>query len=76
MTIAAFDTLKTAETLAEAGIEEAHAKAIVGAMRNAVSEGVATKSDLEAGLARLEAHMYVGFLATIGVVVALVKLIP
>ena len=49
---------------------------IAGAMRNAVSEGVATKSDLEAGLARLEARMYVGFLATIGVVIALVKLIP
>ena len=49
---------------------------IAGATRNTVSEGVATKSDLEAGLARLEAHMYVGFLATTGVVVALVKLIP
>lgn len=33
-------------------------------------------SDLEAGLARLEARMYVGLLAATGVVVALVKLIP
>ena len=60
MTAAAFDTLKTAEELADAGLPEAHAKAIAGAMRNAVSEGVATKADiarLETQIAGLETRM-------------------
>ena len=38
MTFAAFDTLKAVETLREAGIEEAHAKAIASTMRDAVAD--------------------------------------
>ena len=46
MTATAFDTLKTAEMLTAAGIEDAHAEAITAAMRDAVTEGVATKTDI------------------------------
>ena len=67
MTSAAFDTLKAVETLREAGIEEAHAKAIANTMRDAVTEGVVTKADLRAAVAELEAKM---FRAGIGIVVA------
>ena len=43
---AAFDTLKAADALAEAGIAEPHAKAIASTMRVAVTEGVATRADM------------------------------
>ena len=56
MSFAAFDTLKAVETLREAGIEEAHAKAIANTMRDAVAEGVATKADLRAVVTDLKAH--------------------
>ena len=42
---AAFDTLAAAETMAEAGIEEPHAKAIAGAVRDSRA-GLATRSDI------------------------------
>ena len=64
MTDAAFDTLKAAEALREAGIEEAHAKAIASTMRDAVTEGVATKAavaDLKTEIAPLRWGL--GFLA-------------
>ena len=67
MTSAAFDTLKAVETLREAGVEEAHAKAIAITMRDAVTEGVATKADLRAAVAELKADM---LKAVIGIVVA------
>ena len=67
MTSAAFDTLKAVETLREAGVEEAHAKAIAITMRDAVTEGVATKADLRAAVAELKADM---IKAGIGIVVA------
>ena len=57
MTFAAFDTLKAVETLREAGVEEAHAKAIATTMRDAVTEGVATKADLRAAVADLKADL-------------------
>ena len=43
-----FDTLQAAEALADAGFDEAQAKAIVSTMSNAVGEHVATKADLAA----------------------------
>lgn len=67
MTSAAFDTLKAVETLREAGVEEAHAKAIAITMRDAVTEGVATKADLRAAVAELKSDM---LKAVIGIVVA------
>ena len=42
----AFDTLRTAENLKSAGMEERHAKAIATAMRDAVTTGTATRADL------------------------------
>ena len=67
MSFAAFDTLKAVETLREAGVEEAHAKAIANTMRDAVTEGVATKADLRTAVAELKSDM---LKAVIGIVVA------
>lgn len=41
-----FDTLTAARTLQAAGMEAAHAEAIVATMSQAVTEGVATKADI------------------------------
>lgn len=79
MTVAAFDTLKAAEALAEAGIEEAHAKAIATTMREAVTEGVATKADiarLETRIAELKVTMLLAMVALAGVIVAAITLLP
>ena len=46
MSTALFDTLEAADALARAGLPEQQAKAIAATMRKAVSEGVATKSDV------------------------------
>ena len=50
---AAFDTLGAAETMTDAGIEEPHAKAIVGDGR----DGLATKADLDNLEARMESRI-------------------
>lgn len=44
---ACFDTLKIAKTLAEAGFNAKQAEAVAGALRDAVTESTATKSDIE-----------------------------
>ena len=49
MPATAFDTLHAKQALTEAGVSDAHADAIVVMTRNAVTEGVATKTDI-AGL--------------------------
>ena len=46
MTAYAFDTLKAADELIAAGIDSKHARAITATMRDAVTEGVATKADV------------------------------
>ena len=46
MTTAVFDTLKTSRDLKSAGIDEAHAEAIVTAMAGAFEDTVATKADI------------------------------
>ena len=46
MTAYAFDTLKAADELIAAGIDSKHARANTAAMRDAVTEGVATKADV------------------------------
>ncbi len=65
-----FDTMKTVDSLTSAGIAEAQAKAITAAMRDAVTEGVATKADL----ARLETRLVLVNLATAGALFAALKL--
>lgn len=65
MTATAFDTLKTVRELEAAGVEPRHAEAITAAMRDAVTEGVATKADI----AGLEMRMVkFGFGLALGIV--------
>ena len=65
MTATAFDTLKTARELEAAGVEPRQAEAITAAMRDAVTEGVATKADI----AGLETRMVkFGFGLALGIV--------
>ena len=53
----AFDTYAAAKTLREAGFDERQAEAAVTMVRDAVTEGVATKADLDKGLAALKAEL-------------------
>ena len=46
ITAHAFDTLSYARRLKEAGVDEAQAEAHAEAVRDAVTEGVATKADI------------------------------
>lgn len=65
-----FDTLTAARTLQAAGMEAAHAEAIVATMSQAVTEGVATKADiadLKGDLADLKADL---LKVAIGIVLA------
>ena len=48
-----FDTLSYARRLKDAGVDEAHAEAV----RDAITQGVATKADLDKGLAALKADI-------------------
>ena len=64
MSIAAFDTLTYARRLKEAGVDETQAEAHAEAVRDAVTEGVATKddvaalkADLDRGLAAVKADV-------------------
>ena len=57
----AFDTLAAAKALREAGFEDRQAEAVTGVMRHAVGadrDTLATKADLETGLAGLRADIY------------------
>ena len=77
------DTLRTAETLTEAGVPDrqaaAHARAIEDAATEAVGDLV-TREDLRSALAELRADLYRMMLiqagVIIGTVVALLRLIP
>ena len=85
MASASFDTLKAADALTSAGINEEHAKAIVSTVRDAVTEGVATKADiarLETKIAGLETkieatanRILVAVIAVGGLIVAALKLL-
>ncbi len=84
MTATAFDTYAAAKALREAGFDEAQAEAAVTMVRDAVTEGVATKADLKTAIAELKADMLkvaVGIVlanagAIVAAVVALVNLLP
>ena len=57
----AFDTLAAAKALREAGFEDRQAEAVTGVVRHAVGadrDTLATKADLETGLASLRADIY------------------
>ena len=81
-----FDTLATAHALQEAGFEEAQAAAIVDALRHAVTEEVATKTDLSELRAELKADnaearadlyraLWMQAAGIIGLTVALLKIL-
>ena len=80
MTVATFDTYAAAKALREAGFDEAQAEAAVAMVRDAVTEGVATKADLRAEIVGLETRLTIRLgglvIAVGGLVVALVKLLP
>ncbi len=57
MPATAFDTLHAAETLTAAGVQDAHARAIVLMMRDAVTEGVASKADVSDAKAELKTEI-------------------
>lgn len=59
-TVPAFDTLSYARRFKEAGVDEAQAEAHAEAVRDAVTEGVATKADivpLDAKIVHLDAKI-------------------
>ena len=79
MTAAIFDTYAAAKRLREAGFDEGQAEAAVVVIRDAVTEGVATKT----GVARLETliergvnRLLLAMFAVGGLVVAAIKLLP
>ena len=75
----ATNTLRTAETLTEAGVPErqaaAHARAIDEAMAEAVGE-VVTRADMAALRADMYRALWIQGGVIIGAVVALIRLIP
>ena len=67
----AFDTLKAADTLIAAGIDSKHARAITETMRNAVTEGVATKADIAEIKTEIAAiKWFMGFHAAVTLLIA------
>jgi hypothetical protein len=79
MTGTTFDTLKATDMLTSAGIAEEHARAITATMREAVTEGVATKTDI-AGLETRMLKVAIGVVVantalTTGLTVGLLKLL-
>ncbi len=76
VTATGFDTLAYARRLKAAGVDEAQAEAHAEAVRDAVTEGVATKADLASLETRVTVRLYGGLLATVAAVVALIKLLP
>ena len=79
MTAAIFDSYAAAKRLRDAGFDEGQAEAAVVVIRDAVTEGVATKTAvarletlIERGVNRLLLAMF----AVGGLVVAAIKLLP
>ena len=66
MSAVGFNTLEAAEDLQAAGLDEAHAKAIVGTVHRAMTEGMATKEHVSAEVAGAEGRLRTEFAATRG----------
>ena len=79
VTTTGFDTLAYARRLKAAGVDEAQAEAHAEAVRDAITEGVATRADLKAAVADLKADMLkvaIGIVfANAGLTFALLKLL-
>ena len=75
----AFDTCTAAKHLREAGFDERQAEAAVSMVRDAVGADrgeLATKADLTAAIAALEARLTWRLVGIAAAIVAAVKLIP
>ena len=76
MSSLAFDTLKAAKALREAGFDDAQAEAVIATVGDAVSGNVATKTDI----AELRVDMLkigIGIVvANVTLTIALLKLLP
>ena len=80
----AFDTLAAAKALRDAGFEDRQAEAVTGVVRHAVGadrDTLATKADLDTGLATLRADIYralwaqgAGLVAVMAALIAAFKL--
>ena len=79
MAEAAFDTLAAARALKDAGVEPEHAEAIADVVKTGAYSGrneLATKADLAALELRLIKWFVGGMSASVGLMIAAVKLIP
>ena len=79
MNTVTFDTYAAAKHLRDAGFDERQAEAAVSMVRDAVGadrEQLATKADLDAKLAALEARLTWRLVGIAAAIVAAVKLIP
>ena len=79
MTVATFDSYTAAKRLREAGFDEGQAGAAVAVIRDAVTEGVATKTDvarLETLIERSVNRLLLAMFVVGGLVVAAIKLLP
>ena len=76
-TATGFDSLAYARRLKEAGVDEAQAEAHAEAVRDAMTEGVATKADLGTAVAGLETRFVLAVAAgQAALIVALLRLLP
>lgn len=73
---AAFDTLKYLETLKEAGIPETQARALTTGLAEAVDMNLSTKQDLKLLENKLIATLWKTQLATVVIIVGLIKYLP
>ena len=74
-----FDTLAVVADLESAGMERRQAEAVAKAAVQAATAGsseCATRADITAGLANLEARIYLAFVAFAIAIVGAVKLLP
>ena len=79
MNTVTFDTYAAAKRLRDAGFDERQAEAAVSMVRDAAGadrEQLATKADLDAKLAALEARLTWRLVGIAAAIVAAVKLIP
>lgn len=76
MSAVPFDTLKYLETLKEAGIPENQARALTTGLAEAVDMNLATKQDLKLLENKLIATLWKTQLATVVIIVGLIKYLP
>ena len=79
MTSATFDTLKAVKALTAAGFDAQQAEAVTDTVRDAMSEGVATRADiagLEARIAELKVTILLAIFGAAGALFAALEPFP